>query len=159
VVIESKRDLIEWRKSLKGRLVVTNGCFDILHAGHVHNLKKARLFGDFLLVGLNSDRSVRLLKGPNRPLNNQSDRAFVLSALSDVSAVFIFNEKRAVKFIDISKPDIYVKGGDYTIHTMDRHEKTAVMKHGGKIFFMPLVSGKSTTNLIEKAQSLPFLSP
>src|SRR5216110_849402 len=95
------------------KLVATNGCFDLLHLGHVTYLESARNQGDALLIGVNSDASVRELKGPNRPVNNENDRAAVLAALEAVDGVFIFPEKRATSFLALAKPDIYVKGGDY----------------------------------------------
>lgn len=118
-----------WREAAKasGKVwVVTNGCFDLLHAGHVAYLEAARSLGDALLVGLNGDSSVRELKGPTRPLNTEGDRARVLAALECVSAVATFPEKRAVRFLAAARPDIYVKGGDYTLETIDPEERRAV---------------------------------
>src|SRR6185436_387277 len=111
----------EWRKKLREqrqRLVVTNGCFDLLHAGHVSYLEAARNCGDALLVGLNGDASVRSLKGEGRPLNPETDRAVVLAALANVDAVCVFPEIRATRFLELARPDVYVKGGDYTLDTM-----------------------------------------
>jgi rfaE bifunctional protein nucleotidyltransferase chain/domain len=145
--------LTEWRAGIRSsgkRLVVTNGCFDILHVGHVRYLSSARAAGDLLLVGLNGDQSVRELKGPERPLNIESDRALLLAALQCVDAVCIFPEKRATRFLKTSQPDIYIKGGDYTLDTLDRDERQAVEGAGGQIQFIPFVAGRSTTNLIRK---------
>jgi rfaE bifunctional protein nucleotidyltransferase chain/domain len=145
--------LTEWRSGIRSsgkRLVVTNGCFDILHVGHVRYLSSARAAGDLLLVGLNGDQSVRELKGPERPLNIESDRALLLAALQCVDAVCIFPEKRATRFLKTSQPDIYIKGGDYTLDTLDRDERQAVEGAGGQIQFIPFVAGRSTTNLIRK---------
>jgi rfaE bifunctional protein nucleotidyltransferase chain/domain len=141
-----------WREAMKASgkvLVVTNGCFDLLHAGHVAYLEAARSLGDALLVGLNGDSSVRELKGPTRPLNIEGDRARVLAALECVSAVAIFPEKRAVRFLATSRPDIYVKGGDYTLE-----ERQAVESGGGRIVFIPFLPGRSTTGLVAKIQTL-----
>jgi rfaE bifunctional protein nucleotidyltransferase chain/domain len=145
--------LTEWRAGIRSsgkRLVVTNGCFDILHVGHVRYLSSARAAGDLLMVGLNGDQSVRELKGPERPLNIESDRALLLAALQCVDAVCIFPEKRATRFLKTSQPDIYIKGGDYTLDTLDQDERQAVEGAGGQILFIPFVAGRSTTNLIRK---------
>jgi len=146
-----------WREAVKASgkvLVVTNGCFDLLHAGHVAYLEAARSLGDALLVGLNGDSSVRELKGPTRPLNIEGDRARVLAALECVSAVAIFPEKRAVRFLADARPDLYVKGGDYTLETVDQDERRAVESGGGRIVFIPFLPGRSTTGLVAKIQTL-----
>jgi D-glycero-beta-D-manno-heptose 1-phosphate adenylyltransferase len=132
------------------RLVVTNGCFDLLHAGHVTYLATAREQGDALLVGVNADASVRVLKGPSRPLNSEHDRALVLAALAAVDAVCIFADVRASSFLSLAKPDIYVKGGDYTLDTLDQEERRVVEQAGGKIVIVPFVPGKSTTALVQR---------
>lgn len=146
-----------WRHAEKasGKVwVVTNGCFDLLHAGHVAYLEAARSLGDALLVGLNGDSSVRELKGPTRPLNAEDDRARVLAALECVSAVAIFPEKRAARFLSDARPDLYVKGGDYTLDTIDQDERRAVESGGGRIVFIPFLPGRSTTGLVAKIQTL-----
>jgi len=146
-----------WRAGWRGRgrkLVVTNGCFDLLHLGHVTYLETARGLGDGLLVGLNSDASVRALKGPGRPINPEADRAAVLAALECVSGVCIFAEKRALRFLIAAQPDIYVKGGDYTPETLDPEERRAVEQAGGQVIILPLVPGRSTTALLEKIARL-----
>jgi rfaE bifunctional protein nucleotidyltransferase chain/domain len=151
--ILSLSDLSQWREALRKRgipLVVTNGCFDLLHAGHVTYLEAARNLGGALLVGLNSDSSVSSLKGPNRPLNTENDRALVIAALECVDGVAIFTETRADHFLQLVQPDIYVKGGDYTLDTLDPTERLTVESAGGRIVILPLVPGKSTTNLIHK---------
>lgn len=130
--------------------MVTNGCFDILHAGHVHYLETARSQGDLLLVGLNADASVRELKGSGRPINSESDRALVLAALECVSAVCIFPDRRATAFLQLAAPDIYAKGGDYTLETLDQEERSAVEACGGEIVLIPFLDGRSTTGLIRK---------
>jgi D-glycero-beta-D-manno-heptose 1-phosphate adenylyltransferase len=142
-----------WREALRAagrKLVVTNGVFDLLHVGHVTYLEGARALGDALLIGVNGDDSVRQLKGPTRPLNAEADRARVLAALACVDATCIFPEVRAVNFLTRAQPDIYVKGGDYTLDTIDQNERRAVESAGGKIVFISFVPGKSTTKVIEK---------
>jgi len=146
-----------WRESTRasGKVwVATNGCFDLLHAGHVAYLESARSLGDALLVGLNGDSSVRELKGPTRPLNAEADRARVLAALECVSAVVVFPEKRAVRFLSEARPDLYVKGGDYTLDTIDQDERRAVESGGGRIVFLPFLPGRSTTGLVSRIQTL-----
>ncbi len=149
--------LVEWRKAFRAsgkKLVVTNGCFDLLHLGHVTYLESARNQGDALLVGVNGDAGVRELKGPTRPLNSETDRASVLAALQSVDAISIFPETRAVRFLSLAQPDIYVKGGDYTLETINQEERAAVESAGGRIVFIPFVPGKSTTGLLEKISKL-----
>ena len=130
------------------RIVFTNGCFDILHVGHVRYLGAARALGDCLVVGLNSDASVRRLKGPERPVNEEADRAEVLDALRAVDYVTIFDEPTAAELIEIIRPDVYVKGGDYTIATLPEAE--IVRGYGGRVEFIDLVPERSTTQVIEK---------
>lgn len=146
-----------WRAEFKAtgrRLVVTNGCFDLLHPGHVTYLESARNQGDALLVGLNSDDSVRQLKGPDRPVNCEADRAIVLAALASVDAVCIFAEKSASRFLEAVQPDIYVKGGDYTLETLNQEERMIVENAGGRVIVLPLVPGRSTTALLQKIARL-----
>jgi D-glycero-beta-D-manno-heptose 1-phosphate adenylyltransferase len=146
-----------WRAAFRARgkkLAVTNGCFDILHLGHVTYLESARNLGDALLVGVNGDGAARQLKGPGRPVNSEADRAAVLAALASVDGVCIFVEKTAVKFLAVAQPDIYVKGGDYTLDTLNQDERRTVEHAGGKIVIIPLVPGKSTTALLGKISSL-----
>ena len=146
-----------WRAALRAegkKLVVTNGCFDILHLGHASYLESARNLGDALLVGVNGDDSARQLKGPGRPVNAEADRAAVVAALASVNGVCIFAEKTAVKFLAAAQPDIYVKGGDYTPDTLDQDERRTVESAGGKIVIIPFVPGKSTTALLEKISRL-----
>lgn len=142
-----------WREGLRRagrRLVVTNGCFDLLHAGHVTYLEAARNQGDALLIGLNADVSVRALKGPGRPLNSEQDRALVVAALECVDGVCVFSDPRAVRFLGLARPDVYAKGGDYTLETLNAEERAVVEGAGGRIVLIPMVPGKSTTGLIEK---------
>jgi len=137
----------EYQKAGK-KVVFTNGCFDILHAGHVTYLQQARDLGDMLILGLNSDSSVKELKGPSRPVNNQNDRALVLSALKSVDFVVLFSDETPIKLIKEILPDFLVKGGDYTPETIVGAD--LVRENGGEVVVIPLVEGKSTTNIIEK---------
>jgi rfaE bifunctional protein nucleotidyltransferase chain/domain len=146
-----------WRAGVRTKgmsLVVTNGCFDILHLGHVTYLDAARGQGEILLVGVNSDSAVRELKGSDRPINSESDRAAIVASLGCVDAVCIFEQRSALQFLTAAQPDIWVKGGDYTLDTVNQDERRAVEKAGGKIIILPLVPGKSTTGLLEKLSRL-----
>jgi rfaE bifunctional protein nucleotidyltransferase chain/domain len=146
-----------WRAAMRAsgrRLVVTNGCFDLLHLGHVTYLETARNLGDALLLGVNSDTSVRELKGPDRPINNEQDRAAVLSALASVDGACIFTDKTATRFLAAAQPDIYVKGGDYTLETLNQDERRVVEQTGGRIVILPIVPGRSTTALLRKISRL-----
>jgi len=146
-----------WRAALRAsgqKLVVTNGCFDLLHLGHVTYLEQARNLGDALLVGLNGDRSVEQLKGAGRPLNPEADRAGVLAALQAVTAVCVFEQQTAITFLQRAQPDIYVKGGDYTIHTINQEERRLVEGVGGKLVILPFLPGRSTTALLKKIAEL-----
>lgn len=136
-----------------GKLVFTNGCFDILHAGHVRYLEGARKLGDALVVGINGDDSVRQLKGPTRPINQETDRANVLAALRCVDAVVIFPELRATHLIKILRPDVYSKGGDYTVESLNEEERAALQSVGCQISFLPLVEGRSTTATLARLQA------
>lgn len=131
-------------------LVATNGCFDLLHVGHVRYLAAARKLGDALVVGVNGDDSVRALKGEGRPLNNERDRAEVLAALEAVIYVSIFPQLRATEFLEAAQPSIYVKGGDYSLDTLNAEERGALEKCGAKIEIIPFETGYSTTGLLEK---------
>lgn len=139
------------RLDAQGRkLVFTNGCFDLLHAGHVRYLAEARALGDAMVVALNSDASVRALKGPDRPLNNENDRAEVLMALKAVDAVVVFGEDRATNIIQAIQPHVYAKGGDYTVDSLNAEERGALQAVGAEIRILPLVPGRSTTATIQK---------
>ena len=143
-------EIVTSLKAKGKRIVFTNGCFDILHVGHVRYLKEAKALGDILILGLNSDCSVKSLKGSNRPINNESDRAEVLSALKAIDYVVIFDEKTAENIVGEVKPDIDAKGGDYSIDTLP--EAKIVAEHGGKTVLLQLVDGKSSTNIINKCK-------
>lgn len=139
----------ELRKQRR-KVVATNGCFDLLHVGHLRYLNEARQFGDFLWIGINGDASVRELKGPGRPLVPQTDRAEVLAALRIVDAVTIFPDVRATAFLAAARPDVYVKGGDYTVASLDQEEGAALAACSARIEIVRLVAGKSTTSLVQK---------
>ena len=135
------------------RLVLTNGCFDLLHTGHVRYLQQARALGDALLVAVNSDRSVRELKGPTRPLNSEQDRGEVLAALRCVDHVTIFDELRVSEVIQKLKPAIYAKGGDYASDTLDASERESLSACVAEVKILPLVPARSTTRLIDQMSS------
>ncbi len=132
-------------------LVFTNGCFDILHAGHVRYLTAAAELGDFLIIGLNSDASVRRLKGEGRPIVSEADRAEVLEGLRAVDIVTIFDEPTAEELIRLVRPDVYVKGGDYSLDKLP--EAKIVQELGGRVELIPFVEGHSTTNVIERIKA------
>lgn len=132
----------------KGKTIVTtNGCFDILHAGHIQYLAEAAKKGDILVVGVNSDEVVRKLKGSNRPVQSEDDRVAIIGALKMVDCAFIFYEDDPLTFLKVIKPDIHVKGGDYT---EDIIEKPVVEEYGGKISIVPFKNGRSTSDIINK---------
>lgn len=130
------------------KVVTTNGCFDILHVGHVHYLQETKKYGDYLVVLLNSDKSVKSIKGESRPINNENDRAEILCALSVVDYVVIFDEDSPRDLLDEIKPDVYTKGGDYTLETLP--EADVMKKNNISVKFIKFVEGKSTTNTINK---------
>lgn len=132
-------------------VVTTNGCFDILHVGHVRYLQKTKSFGDVLIVLLNSDKSVKSIKGPTRPINNENDRAELLGALACVDYVVLFDEDSPRDLLDEMKPDVYTKGADYTMETLP--EADIMRKNGTRVEFIEFVQGKSTTNTINKMKS------
>jgi rfaE bifunctional protein nucleotidyltransferase chain/domain len=137
------------RENYEGKkLVFTNGCFDLLHVGHIRYLAAARRLGDLLVVGLNSDDSVRELKGRDRPINLQADRAEVLSALEAVDHVIVFKEKRVTELLMDLRPDVYTKGGDYTLESLDPEERKVLESLATQIKILPFIKGRSTTNLI-----------
>jgi rfaE bifunctional protein nucleotidyltransferase chain/domain len=153
MILRTEEDLINWREGLGpwfNKTVVTNGVFDILHVGHVRFIKQAAQLGDFLLIGINSDESVKQLKGPSRPINSALDRAEILCSLKWVDGVFIFNDVRCNRFLELSRPNIYVKAGDYSIESINKEEKKALEKARSEILFLDFVNGFSTTKIIEK---------
>ncbi len=133
----------------EGRIICfTNGCFDIIHAGHVTYLMKSKRLADILIVGLNSDESVKRLKGETRPINHQDDRAIVLSALKPVDYVVIFDQDTPYDLVNLIKPDIIAKGGDYTPDTIVGAD--IVTQNGGQVVVIPMIEGKSTTEIINR---------
>lgn len=149
---ELARECESWRGEGK-RIVWTNGCFDLFHAGHARALAAAAGQGDILIVGINSDRSVRELKGDSRPLCAEADRAFVLASLEAVDRVLIFDSLRCADEIRAIKPAVWTKSGDYTETSLDPSEREAVLSNGGGIVITPLIPGISTTHLVEKIRS------
>ncbi|NOX98833.1 MAG: adenylyltransferase/cytidyltransferase family protein [Verrucomicrobia bacterium] len=144
-------EVAAWRDGLAssyGRVVLSNGCFDMLHAGHVRYLKEARALGEALVVALNSDESVRELKGEGRPIHTVADRAEILCALEVVDRVVVFEESRVTKVIEAIRPQIYAKGGDYTVESLDAEERGALEKVGAEICILSLVPGRSTSQIL-----------
>ena len=151
--ILSLEDAVKWRNEMKEKgftVAVTNGCFDLLHRGHAVYLAAARKEADALLVLVNSDSSVRALKGPERPLQNEEDRAFLLCSLKAVDKAVIFDSPRCDRELEALAPDVYVKGGDYTEESLDPGERAALKKSGSRIVFISFVPGRSSTNIIRK---------
>lgn len=147
-----QQSLYRWRKFGKISIAFTNGCFDILHAGHIHSLSQAASFADVLIVGLNSDASAKRLKGANRPVNNEQNRALLLASLEMVDAVVLFDEDTPHQLITSILPDVLVKGGDYTVDTIVGAKE--VIASGGRVEIIPLVEGLSTTSILKKIETL-----
>lgn len=146
-------DIRSWREDLTTagkKLVMTNGCFDLIHRGHAEYLAAARGLGDCLLVAVNGDTSVRSLKGSDRPVTGEADRAYLLASLEAVDYVIVFAEVRVDRLLLLLKPDIYVKGGDYTIDTLDRDECAVLKDIGAEIHFIPFKDGYSTSRLLSR---------
>lgn len=144
-----------WRESLRAadrRLAMTNGCFDLLHRGHAEYLARAREQADALLVAINSDASVRAIKGPTRPVVAEQDRAFMLACLESVDAVLVFGEQKPLGLFEALVPDLYVKGGDYTVETIVQEERRLLERLGTQFAFIPFVGGFSTTGTIAKVR-------
>ncbi len=149
--VVGRENLVDLISNLHGEgktVVTTNGCFDILHVGHVRYLQKTKSFADVLIVLLNSDISVKKIKGPTRPINNEADRAEILCALTCVDYVVLFDEDSPRDLLDEMKPDVYTKGADYTMETLP--EADIMRKNGTRVEFISFVEGKSTTNIINK---------
>ena len=136
------------------KIVATNGCFDLLHVGHIRYLSAARVFGDALIVGINGDQSVRELKGAGRPVNNENDRAEIVAALECVDLVTIFPEVRTTRFLELASPHIYVKGGDYNRDTLNAEERQVLQKIGAKIDIVPFERGYSTSELLARLNKI-----
>lgn len=145
---ENIRDIVKKLQDSGKTVVTTNGCFDILHVGHVRYLQKTKSFADYSIVLLNSDKSVKLIKGEGRPINNENDRAEILCALSCVDYVVFFDEDSPRNLLDEIKPDVHTKGADYNSENLP--EADVILKNGGKLEFIEFVKGKSTTETIEK---------
>jgi len=146
-------EAVKWRRALlsSGRkLAVTNGCFDIMHRGHAEYLYQSRELADALLVLINSDASVRALKGPSRPIVPEEHRAYMLASLEAVDAVVVFDSSRCDRELAALAPDIYVKGGDYTPESLDPGERAALLAAGTRIVIKPFIPGFSTTDIIRK---------
>lgn len=144
---EAKQQVDFWQQSGK-KVVFTNGCFDILHLGHIDYLEKARALGDFLVVGLNSDHSVQKLKGPNRPINSEKDRSRLLAALAFVDLVTLFKNETPKELITFLMPDILVKGSDYQVKDIVGAKE--IIDNGGEVKTLSFIEGYSTTSIIEK---------
>ena len=154
----SLEQAVEWRNEMRRqgrRVAVTNGCFDLLHRGHASYLASAANCADALLVLINSDESVRSLKGPERPLVCETDRAYLLASLRAVDRVVIFSDRCCDRELAALAPDVYVKAGDYTLETLAAPERNALLGCGADIRFMPFVSGLSTTAIVEKIRKEP----
>ena len=149
LIVETCKEI---RQSGK-KIIFTNGCFDILHVGHVRYLTTAKSFGDILIVGLNTDESVKILKGESRPINNEKDRAEVLLGLKAVDYVVMFGERTAENLVSEIRPDIYVKGADYTVDKIP--EAKIVQSYGGRVELVQFVAGHSTTNIIQQIAKNP----
>ncbi len=150
--VEQVRELVAVLRQSGRRVVFTNGVFDILHAGHTTYLDAARALGDVLVLGLNTDESVRRLKGPERPINSELDRATVVAALRSVDHVVLFADDTPLRLIEMILPDVLVKGGDYTRQTIVGAD--VVEAHGGRVVTIPLVEGRSTTSIINRARTV-----
>ncbi len=147
---------IRWREALRQagrRVVLTNGVFDLLHTGHLYYLQRARALGDALIIAINSDASVRALKGPLRPVQNEEQRAYALGALACVDAAVIFREPRLTAEIRGLRPDVYCKAGDYTLEKLNAEERGALEEVGARIEFLPFLAGFSTTQLIARIKA------
>ena len=153
--VMTRAQAVVWREKLRAdgrRLAMTNGCFDLLHRGHAEYLAHARQTADALLVAINSDASVRAIKGPERPVVSEQDRAFMLACLESIDAVVIFGDEKPLALFETLVPDVYVKGGDYDIETIVQEERRLLERLGTSFAFIPFVSGFSTTRTIEKVR-------
>ncbi len=150
VELEELSNRCEQLRSAGKKIVATNGCFDLLHVGHVRYLQAARALGDLLVVGLNGDRSVHELKGAGRPITSEGNRAEILAALACVDLVTVFPERRATKFLAAVRPAVYVKGGDYTPRTLDEEELTILKETEAAVRLIPFEAGYSTSGLIDQ---------
>jgi len=141
----------DWKTAGK-KIVFTNGCFDILHKGHLEILSTSASFGDILVVGINTDDSVKRLKGPSRPINDEHFRSLMLASIQYIDAVLLFDEETPLNLITILMPDVLVKGGDYTVEQIVGAD--VVLKNGGEVKIVPIVKGYSTTKIVESIQKI-----
>lgn len=148
-----REEIQKWRAANK-KIVFTNGCFDIIHVGHLRTFIEAKKMGDLLIVGINSDRSVKALKGETRPIISEQDRAELISALKPIDYVIIFDDNNVSRLLETIKPDIYVKGGDYTLENLP--EKETIIRYNIEVKFIPLVPGISTTELVNRIRKANF---
>lgn len=148
--LDELKKISDISKLANHKIIWTNGCFDILHEGHIRYLQKAKELGDILIVGLNSDSSVKALKGPTRPVQNQTSRSIILSSLIFTDFIFITNDTDMCNILRTVKPDVFVKGGDYTLQKMSQDERKIIEDYGGEIVFLELVAGNSTTKILER---------
>lgn len=158
IPLSSLAEAVQFREQARSRgesFVLTNGCFDLLHAGHVYSLEQAAALGDHLWVALNSDVGVKALKGASRPVQSERERAYALTSLRFVSGVTLFGNERLVEEIEALRPDHYAKSGDYTTETMDQAERAALEACGAEIHFLSFLEGQGTTGLLAKIKSLP----
>lgn len=151
ISLQEAEELFSSQFRKEKHMVFTNGCFDLLHRGHIYYLSRARALGDLLVVGLNSDASVRVLKGPGRPVNTQDARAEVLGALAFVDHIIVFEEETPLKLITLLKPDVLVKGGDYRVEEIVGYRE--VKSWGGQVVTIPLLKGYSSTSIIHRNKS------
>ncbi len=154
--LKTLQEAVAWREALRRagrRVVLTNGVFDLLHTGHLYYLQQARQLGDALLIALNADASVRALKGPTRPVQNEEQRAYALGALACIDAVTVFGTPRLTAEIRALRPDVYCKAGDYTLEKLNPEERGALQEVGAKIEFMGFLPGFSTTQLIARIKA------
>ncbi|MEO7966397.1 MAG: D-glycero-beta-D-manno-heptose 1-phosphate adenylyltransferase [Gemmatimonadaceae bacterium] len=149
--IFTRHEALAFRRAADGPVVFTNGVFDLLHSGHVDVLRAARSEGDLLVVGLNSDASVRRLKGPARPVRTEAERAYVLAALECVDGVVVFDDDTPLSLVELLEPDVIVKGGDYSEASIVGARE--VRQRGGRVVVVPLTPGQSTTSIIEKLRA------
>jgi rfaE bifunctional protein nucleotidyltransferase chain/domain len=152
--LEAAREERQRLRQTGGKVVLTNGCFDLLHAGHLFFLEHAARAGDALFIALNSDASVRALKGPSRPIQSEIERAYALAALACVHTVVLFDQRRLVNEIETLQPDVYVKAGDYTLESLDPSERRALQRGGAEIRFLPFLAHISTSALIQRIAAL-----
>jgi len=157
VTLEELTEIVNKARSDGKKIAWTNGCFDIFHAGHVDYLERSKAYGDVLIVGLNSDQSVKKNKGEFRPVFSEMDRAKVLCSIIYVDYVVLFSEPSPIITMEMLKPDFYIKGGDYTIDTINQDERRLVESYGGEIVLLPMVEGVSTSIIVEKIKKLSVL--